>query len=105
MTDGSPKSDGRCDGDGDDPGEPRVAWIRTVPESEADEELAPHYRAERDPRTRRVDHILKVHGLVPASLGDHARLYHTTMHAAGHISLADRELIGLVVSTLNRCRY
>jgi alkylhydroperoxidase family enzyme len=89
----------------DDPAEPPVAWIHSISEDEADEELAPHYSAERDPHTGRVDHILKVHGLVPASLGDHARLYHTAMHAPGRISLADRELIGLVVSTLNGCRY
>lgn len=85
--------------------DPRVAWIRSVPEELADEELAPHYEAERDPRTGRVDHILKVHGLLPASLGDHARLYHTILHAPGRTSLADRELIGLVVSVLNGCRY
>jgi hypothetical protein len=76
-----------------------------VPEEEASDDLASIYRAERDPGTGRVDHILKVHGLVPASLGDHARLYHTILHSLGRTSLADRELIGLVVSTLNGCRY
>lgn len=81
------------------------AWIHVVPEDAADAELAEHYAAERDRATGRVDHILKVHSLVPASLGDHARLYHTAMHAPGELSLGERELIGLVVSLENDCHY
>jgi len=81
------------------------AWIEVVPEREARGELAEHYAAERDPNTGRVDHILKLHSLVPASLGDHARLYHTAMHAPGELTLGERELIGLVVSLENDCHY
>ena len=83
----------------------RDAWIETVPEDEAEGALAEAYAAERDPATGRVDHILKVHGLLPESLRDHARLYHTTMHTPGELSLAEREMIGLVVSRLNGCHY
>jgi len=52
-----------------------------------------------------VDNILKVHSLHPETLGDHARLYHTTMHAKGELTLAEREMIGLVVSQVNDCHY
>jgi len=83
----------------------RDAWIETVPEDEADGPLAEAYAAERDPASGRVDNILKVHGLHSASLTDHARLYHTIMHGEGELSLLEREMIGLVVSTLNGCRY
>lgn len=83
----------------------RDAWIHTIAESDADGDLAAAYASERDPRTGRVDNILKVHGLVPASLGDHARLYHTILHAPGELSLGERELVGLVVSQLNDCHY
>jgi len=84
---------------------PRPAWIDVVDEQAATGELAEHYAAERDPRTGRVDHILAVHSLLPASLGDHARLYHTALHAPGETTLGERELVGLVVSQLNGCRY
>lgn len=83
----------------------RDAWIDTVPEGEADGELAEAYRRERDPRTGRVDHILKVHSLVPATLSDHAALYHTILHAPGELAPYERELLGLVVSHTNGCRY
>lgn len=76
-----------------------------VPEDEATGELAAAYAAERDPTTGRVDHVLKVHSLLPASLTDHARLYHTILHAPGELSLAEREMVGLVVSGLNGCHY
>ncbi len=85
--------------------EPRAAWIETVPEATATGELAKQYKAERDPNTGRVDHILKVHSLLPETLGDHARLYHSILHRLGRTSLADRELLGLVVSNLNGCKY
>lgn len=83
----------------------RDAWIETVPEDEATGPLADAYAAERDPSTGRVDNVLKVHSLHPDSLTDHARLYHTIMHGPGELSLVEREMIGLVVSTLNGCRY
>ncbi|MFT7462074.1 MAG: alkylhydroperoxidase family enzyme [Pseudohongiellaceae bacterium] len=82
-----------------------VAWIQTVPESEATGELSSVYAAERDPGTGKVDHILKVHSLAPQTLSDHARLYHTIMHAQGELPGYERELIGLVVSNANGCRY
>ena len=84
---------------------PRAAWIETIDDGDVSGELAELYARERDPQTGKLDHILKVHSLLPASLDDHARLYHTAMHARGETSLGERELIGLVVSDLNGCRY
>ena len=81
------------------------AWIETVPEERAEGPLARAYAAERNPATGRVDNILKVHSLLPESLGDHARLYHTILHAPGELCHAERELIGLVVSKQNGCHY
>jgi len=83
----------------------RVAWIATVPEAQATGELAEAYAKDRDPATGKVDHILKVHSLLPATLGDHARLYHTILHKPGEVLTYERELIGLVVSNTNGCRY
>jgi len=83
----------------------RVAWIATTPEDQATGELAEAYARDRDPATGKVDHILKVHSLLPATLGDHARLYHTILHEPGEVLTYERELIGLVVSNTNGCRY
>lgn len=83
----------------------RDAWIETVPEDEAEGDLAAAYAAERDPRTGRVDHVLKVHSLWPATLDDHARLYHTILHGEGELSRAEREMVGVVVSSINGCHY
>ena len=81
------------------------AWIDTVSESDAEGQLADLYLRERDPKSGRVDHILKVHSLNPPTLDDHARLYHTIMHGDSGLSLAEREMMGVVVSTLNGCEY
>ena len=82
-----------------------VAWIETVPEDRAEGELAELYARDGDPRTGRVDHVLKVHSLHPATLADHAAVYHTIMHVPGEVGLAEREMIGVVVSQLNGCGY
>jgi hypothetical protein len=89
----------------DERGGQRAAWIETVPEQAATGELKAAYDAERDPSTGKLDHILKVHSLLPATLGDHARLYHTILHGPGELLPYEREMIGLVVSNANACRY
>ncbi len=83
----------------------RIAWIETVSEEEAEGELADLYARERDRRRGGVDHILRVHSLHPQTLADHARMYHTLMHSPGGLSRAEREMIALVVSAINRCHY
>ena len=83
----------------------RVAWIETVSTDDADGTLAQLYARERDPLTRDVDHILMVHSLHPQSLDDHARLYHTLMHGDSDLTRVERELIAVVVSSINECHY
>jgi alkylhydroperoxidase family enzyme len=83
----------------------RDAWIETIPEGDATGELAEAYGADRDPGTGKVDNILKVHSLRPGTLTDHARLYHGILHAPGELAPYEREMVGLVVSTVNGCHY
>lgn len=83
----------------------RDAWIPTIDEDKADGLLAELYDAGRDPRSRRVDNILKVHSLNPESLRDHLQLYKSTMHGASGLSRAEREMIAVVVSSINECHY
>ena len=83
----------------------RVAWIETVAEAAADGALKRAYRRAADPKSGRVDHIMKIHSLNPASLLDHQHLYKTLMYGESPLSRAQREMIGVVVSAINRCEY
>lgn len=83
----------------------RIAWIETVDEADASGELADLYARERDPRTKEVDHILRVHSLHPRTLDDHARMYHTIMHGESGVTRTEREIVAVVVSTINECDY
>lgn len=82
-----------------------TAWISTVSEAEATGDLKRAYRRAGDPGSGNVDHIMKIHSLNPASLLDHLHLYKTLMFAESPLILAQREMIGVVVSAINRCEY
>ncbi len=83
----------------------RIAWIETIAEADASGDLKRAYQRAGDPGSDHVDHIMKIHSLHPQSLIDHLHLYKTLMHGAGPLSLAQREMIGVVVSAINRCEY
>lgn len=83
----------------------RAAWIDTAPESDATGELKRAYRRAADSKSGQVDHIMKIHSLNPASLVDHLRLYKTLMYGESPLTRARREMIGVVVSAINRCEY
>lgn len=87
------------------PTEKPIAWIETVPEAAATGELKRAYQRAADAKSGKVDHIMKIHSLNPASLIDHLHLYKTLMHGDSPLTLAQRELIGVVVSAINRCEY
>jgi alkylhydroperoxidase family enzyme len=82
-----------------------MAWIRTDFDPAAEPRLAARLAAHADPATGRVDHILKVHALKPESLVAHLALYLSAMRGTPGLSGRDRELIALVVSSLNGCHY
>lgn len=80
-----------------------MAWIEMVDETQATGELADLYAAERS--AWGVDNVLKIHSLNPPSLRAHLVLYHTLMYGKSGLSRTQREMIGTVVSALNRCEY
>jgi alkylhydroperoxidase family enzyme len=82
-----------------------LAWIEIVPEEAADGVLEELYDEYRSPQTGKVDNVLKIHSLHPESMRDHARLYRTVMYGKGGLSRPEREMLGVVVSTANRCHY
>lgn len=88
-----------------DPNEEPIAWIDTVPEADATGELKRAYQRAGDAGSGKVDHIMKIHSLNPASLVDHMHLYKTLMYGDSPLTRAQREMIGVVVSAINRCEY
>ena len=81
-----------------------MAWIKTIAEGDAEGELAELYDGYSTPDGT-VDHVLKIHGLNPPSLKGHYDLYKTLMFGRSPLSRAQREMIAVVVSAANRCRY
>jgi alkylhydroperoxidase family enzyme len=89
----------------DDHADGHPSWIEMIPEEEAEGELAELYEHERIPQTGTVDNIMKIHGLLPATLRDHSQLYRTLMFGKNGLSRPEREMIGVVVSVVNKCHY
>jgi alkylhydroperoxidase family enzyme len=81
-----------------------MAWIRIVPDEDADRTLAALYERHRAPHGD-VDHILKIHSLNPRSLQLHYDYYKWVMAGPSGLSRAQREMIAVVVSVANNCHY
>jgi alkylhydroperoxidase family enzyme len=82
-----------------------MAWIRTISEDDADPELRSLYDGMVDPVSRRVDYILTIHSLHPQGLAGHHSVYKAVMTSTRTLRKAEREMIALVVSSLNKCHY
>jgi alkylhydroperoxidase family enzyme len=75
-----------------------------ISEEEARGRLAALYEKYREPWGG-VDHILKIHSLNVKSMQTHYDLYAHLMRGRSDLSRTQREMIAVVVSALNRCRY
>ena len=81
-----------------------MAWIRIIPEDEAEGELAELYEAYQEPHGG-VDNILRIHSLAPRSMRAHFELYKLLMASTRELRKVKREMIAVVVSALNQCHY
>ena len=81
-----------------------MTWIKTVSEEEATGAVARVYKAERR-SWGGVDGIIKAHSLNPAALRALMVFYNGLMHGDCDLALAQREMIAVTVSVLNRCEY
>ena len=81
-----------------------MAWIDTINERDANGSLKDQYAKLKDSRGG-VDNILKIHSLNPESLDTHVRLYKTIMYGNSPICRVDREMIAVLVSSINQCHY
>jgi len=82
-----------------------MAWIHTIPEGEAEGELAELYARWADPEHGGVDSILKLHSLDVEGLRAHLAVYRSAMRSSAGLPKVDRELVAVVVSQLNGCHY
>ncbi|MFQ5751702.1 MAG: carboxymuconolactone decarboxylase family protein [bacterium] len=81
-----------------------MAWIKTIPEEEAEGSLKQQYDAAIE-RAGRVFNIVKISSLRPDVLKTFIQLYQQLMHGPSGLSRAQREMIAVVVSVLNHCHY
>jgi alkylhydroperoxidase family enzyme len=51
------------------------------------------------------DHILRIHGVHPATMRHHYDLYVALMRAPGPLTKVQRETIAVAVSVENHCHY
>ncbi len=81
-----------------------MAFIRTVPETEAAGSLADLYEKVGN-GDGTVDNVMKIHSLNEAALAGHFAVYVAAMHRPSPLSRAEREIVGVVVSRANGCEY
>lgn len=81
-----------------------MAYVSYIPESRAGPELTELYRRYRE-AWGGVDNILRIHGHNPASMQAHFELYRQLMVGPSPLSRIQREMIAVVVSSLNDCFY
>jgi len=72
-----------------------MAFIRYIPETE----IPPADRVDDH------DNIIRIHGVHPRVMRQHYDLYAEIMRGPGPLSRAQREMIAVVVSAANACRY
>jgi alkylhydroperoxidase family enzyme len=82
-----------------------MAWIETPREDAWDGELGDLYEQVIDREHDRVDNIMQIHALNPRAMAAHQGLYVSAMAGTKNLRRVDREMIALVVSSLNECHY
>jgi len=82
-----------------------MAFISYADDGPLDPKLAALYDRVRDPEHGVVDNILRIHAHNPPSAEAHLSLYKTLVHGRSPLSRVQREMIAVVVSQINQCRY
>ena len=81
-----------------------MPWIRTIAVDEASGKLKLHYDAAIR-RAGRVYSIVRSMSLAPAVLEASMKLYRAIMFAPEGLTRRQREMVAVVVSSVNRCHY
>ena len=81
-----------------------MSWIRSIEETEAEEELAGVYERIRRERGK-LSNIMRVQSLHPSAMEAHMDLYMAIMFGRSGLSREEREMIAVVVSAANGCEH
>ena len=81
-----------------------MAWIPMIKEDKAEAELKDWYDKLRE-SWGGVDNIMKIHSLNVNTLKGHYELYLSAMKGTKDLSHKQREMVAVVVSTVNQCHY
>ena len=81
-----------------------MAWIPVIPEDKAEGGLKDWYDKLREPWGG-VDNILRIHSINTPTLKGHYELYRSAMKGSMDLTHKQREMIAVVVSTVNQCHY
>ena len=82
-----------------------MSWIEIIDEDDWDGELGEMRGRVADSKTGKVDHIMAIHSLNPRSLIAHETLYESAMRGTASLRKVDREMIAVLVSSINKCHY
>ena len=81
------------------------AWIRMIPDEEADEALNSVFDLARTPHGT-LDNVMRVHSLRPATMAGHVTLYRSVLHSEDNtVPFWFLETVASYVSILNKCAY
>ena len=81
-----------------------MAWVKSIEEHEAGKELQGIYEQIKSFKGR-LGILYKVRGLLHETMTSQFELYRTLMFGKRGISRVQREMVVVVVSSLNRCHY
>ncbi len=81
-----------------------MPWIKVIEESEAEGRLKEVYQEILEKRGK-IANIMKIHSLNPEALKNHLDLYLTIMFRKPGLKRWERELVAVIVSRINNCKY
>ena len=81
-------------------------WIKIIEEDSPafTSALKDMYKKMAEP-SGSIDNILKIHSLHPESLEIHWAFYRLVMHGPSSLTLIEREILAVGISTVNQCHY
>jgi alkylhydroperoxidase family enzyme len=79
-------------------------WIHVIPEEVAEGRLKEIYDTICD-KVGRVGKMMQIHSLNPDVVNGHFRQFMAVMFSRTDLARAEREMIAVVVSAENGCRY
>ncbi len=81
-----------------------MAWIKMIEKNQADPMLKEIYTY-IEKRRGKLSNITKIQSLDPRSIETHMEFYLSIMFSKKGLSRVEREMIGVVVSVINDCKY